>query len=266
MKKSAIALYNFVKERLDANPESYFEFVDRFRAYENDAVARYFVNKESFERAGGYVTHQFPILSDFKASGGTASGHYFHQDLVVANYVYKSNPIRHVDVGSRVDGFVAHVASFREIDCIDIRPVGDCGHGNIRFYQRDILSIDGDSDFVSDSISCLHAIEHFGLGRYGDQIDPHGHKKGFAAILSILEVLGTLYISFPIGRSNEIHFNAHRVFHPLDILSWPGADRLKLLNFDFVDDAGRLHRNIDLTRQIPSCNHGCGIYTFSKAI
>jgi len=28
-----------------------------------------------------------------------------------------------VDIGSRVDGFVAHVASFREIEVFDVRPI-----------------------------------------------------------------------------------------------------------------------------------------------
>ena len=32
---------------------------------------------------------------------------------------------------------------------------------------------------VCDSISCLHALEHFGLGRYNDPLDPNGHLKGF---------------------------------------------------------------------------------------
>jgi len=43
----------------------------------------------------------------------TASGHYFHQDLLVAGKIFKNNPIKHVDIGSRMDGFIAHVASFR---------------------------------------------------------------------------------------------------------------------------------------------------------
>jgi hypothetical protein len=33
-------------------------------------------------------------------------------------------------------------------------------------------------DGYCDSLSCLHALEHFGLGRYGDPIDPRGHEKG----------------------------------------------------------------------------------------
>ena len=37
---------------------------------------------------------------------------YFHQDFVVARKIFERNPRLHIDVGSRVDGFVAHVATF----------------------------------------------------------------------------------------------------------------------------------------------------------
>jgi len=60
-------------------------------------------------------------LDDRFDQSGTASGHYFHQDLLVASRIFINNPEKHVDIGSRIDGFVAHVASFREIEVFDIR-------------------------------------------------------------------------------------------------------------------------------------------------
>ena len=44
-----------------------------------------------------------PCLTDRFGAGGSASGHYFHQDLLVAQMVFRNNPQRHVDVGSRVE-------------------------------------------------------------------------------------------------------------------------------------------------------------------
>src|SRR4051812_40066778 len=58
----------------------------------------------------------YPCLIDRSDDSGVAKGHYFHQDLLVARKIFAANPARHIDVGSRVDGFVAHVASFREIE------------------------------------------------------------------------------------------------------------------------------------------------------
>ena len=82
--------------------------------------------------------------------------------------------------------------------------------------------------------------------------------------VAMLEIGGTLYISFPIGRQNEVHFNAHRVFHPQDILTWSASKNLELVRFDYVDDAGNLHRNVDLLNRVIDVNLGCGIYTFKK--
>jgi hypothetical protein len=226
-------------------------------------LLRYWRERRAFRQLGGQITHSDRILSDYREQAGVASGHYFHQDLLVASHIYAANPRRHIDVGSRLDGFVAHVAAFRPIETIDIRPLKPTGHLNIQSLQADLMDAVQPLP-TADSISCLHAIEHFGLGRYGDPIDPDGHKKGFTNLLRMIEPNGTLYISFPIGPRNEVHFNGHRVFHPLDILNWPGSSGLQLKRFDFVDRLGALHQNIDLRGNLPSLDRGCGIYSFAR--
>lgn len=223
--------------------------------------SRYHNDRRRFLGEGGTITNNFPILDDFSSQSGTATGHYFHQDLLIASIIFSRNPIRHVDVGSRIDGFVAHVAAFRKIDVIDIRPLENLSYSNIQFKKLNFMQ---ESQLVStDSLSCLHTIEHFGLGRYGDPIDPQGHIKGFNNLLKMLEQGGHLYISFPIGKTNQVHFNAHRVFHPLDIFNWSDIP-LDLVRFDYVDDAGNLHTNFDLIKEVPIVTYGCGIYTFKK--
>ena len=117
----------------------------------------------------------FPCLLERNDNGGTANGHYFHQDLLVARRIFTADPMRHIDVGSRIDGFVANVASFREIEIIDIRPL-DSAIPNVSFLQADLMSeIDFSYEECCDSVSCLHALEHFGLGRYGDPVEYEGH-------------------------------------------------------------------------------------------
>lgn len=225
---------------------------------------RYLRNRREWLKCGGDITHTKVILSNYSDSAGAASGHYFHQDLLVASFIASRAPREHIDIGSRIDGFVAHVASFRSIGIVDIRPLPSTGHENIIFIQADLMN--ESSLPVVDSVSCLHAIEHFGLGRYTDPIDPNGHLRGFSNLLKILSKNGMLYISFPIGRENEIHFNAHRVFHPTDILSWPGSDLIKLRRFDYVDDSGNLHKNINLLKDNIDVRYGCGIYSFEKIV
>lgn len=218
----------------------------------------------SFKKAGGKVDKLFPIYSDYKEQAGSATGHYFHQDLLVASYISKNNPARHIDIGSRVDGFVAHVASFRPIEVIDVRELNSTGHENIRFKRMDLMNADEIEPAICDSLSCLHAIEHFGLGRYGDPINPLGHLTGFRNLLKMLKPGGTLYISFPISHSDQLHFNAHRVFKPDSILKWQNETALEMLSFSFVDDAGNLHREVPIAAVPVETKYGCGIYTFKK--
>ena len=226
---------------------------------------RFSSDLRQFKQLGGQVSQLYPILSEFSESAGKASGHYFHQDLLVASMVSDRQPRRHIDVGSRIDGFVAHVASFREIEVLDIRPIIIQSHPQILFSKLDLTVGEGEHNEIADSISCLHAIEHFGLGRYGDPIDPEGHLKGFQNLVKMLEPKGDLYVSFPIGLGNSVVFNAHRVFHPTDILTWPtGGASLSLKSFSYVDDAGDLHRDAELGDSFPRAAFGCGIYHFQK--
>lgn len=220
-------------------------------------------NKKEWIKQGGKITHNYMILSDFDSNAGSASGHYFHQDLLVSNFIHKNKPKRHIDIASRIDGFVAHVASFREIEVVDIRSLKKSVHKNIKFIQADFMSM---RDLgTADSVSCLHAIEHFGLGRYSDVIDIDGHKKGITNLVNLVDNGGCLYISFPIGKNNEIHFNAHRVFKVDTILEHPDIkEKMRLLRFDYVDDNGDLNTNENIHEINKDLDYGCGIYTFIK--
>jgi len=224
---------------------------------------KFLSDKAAFIKAGGLIAHNYPILDDYKKQAGTASGHYFHQDLLVATFVNKANPMRHIDVGSSIDGFVAHVASYRSIEVFDIRPLTIIGHEQIKFVRGNLMELDNSLIESCDSLSCLHALEHFGLGRYGDPIDPNGHLKGFSNLHKMLKKDGLLYISFPIGDSG-VHFNAHRVFDPEAVIEW-GKDKFELVRFDYVDDTGDLHCNVSLP-SVPNLTYGCGIYTLRKTL
>ena len=219
--------------------------------------------RKEWLRKGGKITKNFMILQDFDDKAGKVKGHYFHQDLLIAKMIFDSKPKRHVDIGSRLDGFVAHVASFREIEVFDIRPLEQCSHENIKFVQADMMK--PQLLKKTDSLSCLHAIEHFGLGRYNDPIDVDGHMKGISNLVSLLEKNGILYISFPIGKTDQIHFNAHRVLHPKSIFKNHSIkSNMELVRFDYVDDMGDLHSNVDLESIPEGLNYGCGIYTLKK--
>jgi SAM-dependent methyltransferase len=211
------------------------------------------------------IKFTMPSLFDWYESSGVASGHYFHQDLLVAQKVYQRQPLRHVDIGSRVETFVAHVATFRHIEVLDIRPLIS-KTSNITFRQCDLMYLPDDLIGYCDSVSCLHALEHFGLGRYGDTIDLNGHLRGFDSLYKILKPQGILYLSFPVG-TERIEFNAHRVFSIRTPLKW-AEERFELIGFSYVDDQGDLHKEqlADFHNISNNLNlhYGCGIYEFRK--
>jgi len=159
-----------------------------------------------------------------------------------------------------VDGFVAHVASFRPIEVLDIRPQPACVP-NVTFRQCDLMSPPPDLAASCESLSCLHALEHFGLGRYGDPVDIDGWKRGLTGLAGLLRAGGTLYLSVPIGPE-RIEFNGHRVFSMPALLSAVERD-FELAGFSYVDDRGDLHENVPVTPEDVSrnfgCFYGCGI-------
>lgn len=208
----------------------------------------------------------YPCLGERFSDSGSASGHYFHQDLLVARRININNPNTHVDIGSRVDGFVAHVASFRSIEIIDIRPL--TSHiPNVKFMQADLMTPIG-ADLVEycDSLSCLHAIEHFGLGRYGDPVNYDGYLLGLSNLHHILKQSGKLYFSVPIGPQ-RIEFDAHRVFSISYLLELFDG-KYHIDNFSYVDDRGDLHENVPITEVDKmnnyGCIYGCGIFEMTK--
>lgn len=223
-------------------------------------IFKYLLDYLKFNKLGK-VDVIYPVLGEHKERSSKVIKHYFNQDLLVASYIYRKNPKKHVDVGSRVDGFVANVASFRKIEVLDIRD-NNFQFKNIIFKKRDITKVDKSLTNYCDSLSCLHTLEHFGLGRYGDELDPYGHIKGFKNLVKILKPGGTLYISFPISENNTTYFNSERSFNPKEILNW--SNQLKLVKMDIIDDSEKIFLNVNLYKFNKKISYGCGIYTFRK--
>ena len=260
LKKSLTKLYGFLSSQLGFDPRRLLRSLRGLPRFVNDWW--------KFRRGYTGPLALMPCLHDRYEEGGTTKSDYFWQDLLVARWVFDVKPRRHVDIGSRVDGFVAHVASFREIEVFDVRPISTQIPGVV-FKQADLMRSDSLPNSVSgycDSLSCLHAIEHFGLGRYGDPIDPTGHERGIANMATLLQPGGKLYLSTPIGRE-RVEFNAHRVFDPRTIIRLVEGHGLVLQQLTVISVGGGvrvLQATPETLQALAETIDNLGVFVFTK--
>jgi hypothetical protein len=264
-KKKLLRIHFFIAEQLG---------VDLAKLLQSSrGLLAYILDLYKFTRQYNGALAINPCFGDRYKEGGEVKSEYFWQDLLIAQKIFKAHPKKHVDVGSRIDGFVAHIASFRDIEVFDIRPL-DVSIPGVLFRQADLMS----DNFLSidpsakagycDSLSCLHAIEHFGLGRYGDPIDPNGYLRGIKNLCKLLQEGGILYLATPIGKQ-RVEFNANWVFDPMTIVNAALAGGLVLDELVVLDQRGgsrTIHKPMAtdfkyLAREV----YRLGIFCFRKA-
>ncbi len=206
-----------------------------------------------------------PCLHDWYEEGGTTKSEYFWQDLLVARLIYQNNPEKHVDIGSRIDGFVAHTASFREIEVFDVRPISTRIPG-IVFKKADFSEYLEELQSYCDSISCLHALEHFGLGRYGDTVNPQGFEVALKNVARILKIDGKFYLSVPVGIE-RVEFNANRVFNPRKVISIALENSLRLISMASISSEGGfsdLEMNDNVLNNLANARYTLVLFVFMK--
>jgi len=225
-------------------------FLKNIRNFNNQNRSRNFIIKWKNIR---YYTYERYL------NAGSIGGHYFLQDVWAASKIFDSGNKSHVDIGSRIDGFIAHLLPFCSVEYVDIRPMKS-PFNKLVFKEGSILSLPYSDDSVA-SLSCLHVIEHIGLGRYGDEVDSIGHIKAAKELVRILKPGGKLYIGTPVGKES-LFFDAHRVFHVETVIEMFSG--LSLESFDFIDDKGtEIKSQIDYSAANAN-RFGCGLFVFRK--
>lgn len=170
-------------------------------------------NRASFAIQDKYIN---PYTKDKYREAGSVD-EYFWQDLWAARLINKSSVKEHYDIGSSVYGFIAHVLAMNiKVTMIDVRPFPTKVDG-LMTVTDDATYLKQFPDNSIESLSALCSLEHFGLGRYGDPIDPEACFKCFAAIQRKMKKGGHLYISVPVAKE-RVEFNAHRVFYASTIV------------------------------------------------
>lgn len=94
-----------------------------------------------------------------------------------------------------------------------------------RFNMMNYYDHFQNNDNKFDCIISYSSIEHSGLGRYGDILDPEGDFKTMNDIYNNLTDDGLLFLGVPIGQ-DALVWNAHRIY---------GKERFQLLIEKFVE-------------------------------
>jgi SAM-dependent methyltransferase len=133
---------------------------------------------------------------------------YFYQDAWAFEKIAHSKIKQHVDVGSH-HKFVSLLSKIVPVTMVDIRPLS-VSMDTISFRKGTITQLPFEDQSL-ESVSSLCVVEHVGLGRYGDPLDPEGTTKAIRELCRVLAPAGRLYISLPVGDQNVVAFNAARV-------------------------------------------------------
>jgi hypothetical protein len=204
------------------------------------------------------VSMLWPCLTDRSEQAGSARGDYFYQDWWAARKVYESRCEEHVDVASRVDGFVAHCAVFTRVIYVDIRPL-TTAIPTIVPRTGTVLELPF-ADRSLSSLSCLHVVEHIGLGRYGDPLDPNGSVNALRELQRVVAPGGQFYLGLPIGRERTC-FNAHRIHQPSTVFKT--LSDLSLCSFAAVDGRGEFAEGA-APGDFENVEYACGLFHFTR--
>ncbi len=185
---------------------------------------------------------------------------YTYHPAWAARILSETKPEKHIDISSLIE-FSTMLSAFIPVDFYDFRPVNIKLH-NLFCKQANLTSLHFENDSIN-SLSCMHTVEHIGLGRYGDEIDPVGDIKAMKELERVLAPGGNLLFVVPIGKP-KIEFNAHRIYSYSQVIS--SFSSLKLKEFSLIPDDG-LKEGIIINateEQSNNQNYGCGCFWFTK--
>lgn len=183
--------------------------------------------------------------------------HYLYHTAWAARVLSRTRPDFHVDISSSLS-FTTLVSAFVPIKSYDYRPA-EIKLSNFSSKKADLVRLPFQDKSIN-SLSCMHTIEHVGLGRYGDKIDPRGDIKSISELKRVLSSCGDLIIVVPIGRP-RIKYNAHRIFSYKQINEY--FSDLTLIEFSLVTDNGEFIQNA-LEEIANNQSYGCGCFWFRK--
>jgi hypothetical protein len=168
-----------------------------------------------------------PMLSEDTTSTGF-DRHYLYHGAWALRALKRIQPSLHYDFSSSLF-FAAAASAWFPVHFCDLRPA-DIHLDGLSTAKEDLLRLSLADNSV-DSASCMHVVEHVGLGRYGDEINYDGDLKAVAELKRITRPGGNILFVVPVGKTATILFNAHRIYTWKSVLEMFGED------FDLVEGA-----------------------------
>jgi hypothetical protein len=198
----------------------------------------------------------YPCLTD-KIKYTPFDQHYTHHPAWAARKVAEIKPEKHVDISS-ILSFSTIISAFVPTEFYDYRPA-DFHQPGFSTGFADLKALSFGSDSIA-SLSCMHTVEHIGLGRYGDELDPQGDLKAIAELKRVLAPGGSLLFVTPVGQP-KIEFNGQRIYSYEQIVSYFSPFALK--EFSLIPDKGGFISNAD-PALVAQQQYACGCFWFKK--
>jgi len=200
-----------------------------------------------------------PFLND-STTELTFDPQYLYHTAWAARKLKENMPNKHIDISSW-SYFVSIASAFIEIDFYEYLTPKITLSG-LNCFQGDLINLPFNDESL-ESISCMHTVEHVGLGRYGDPIDPKGDIKAINELKRVTQKNGIIYFVVPIGGTAKIHFNAHRIYTYSSIIEL--FDGFNLLDFSLITNEGNFVESAE-EKDADIQTSGCGCFLFQKKI
>ena len=207
------------------------------------------------------LRNAYPQIRDKTITTGY-DRHYVYHTAWAIRKVKEINPKRHTDISSSLY-FCTHISAFYPTDFYDYRPA-ILNLSGLTSNKADLMALPFKDNSI-ESISCMHTIEHIGLGRYGDPIDPYADIKAIHELIRVTAHGGSFLLVVPIGKP-LIEYNAHRIYSYQQIMDIMAGSNLTLREFSLIPeyekDGGLM---VHATKEMADKEHyACGCFWFIK--
>ena len=185
--------------------------------------------------------------------------HYVYHTAWASRLLAQNRPSIHHDISSLLY-FAVLISAFIPVKFYDYRPA-NINLPNLTCSHADLLNLPF-ADCSIDSLSCMHVIEHIGLGRYGDPVKYDGDLLAMKELKRVVSHNGVLLLVVPIGFP-RICFNAHRIYGFNQIIECFSGFTLE--SFSLIPDNG--FSGIINNPSVEIVNrqqYGCGCFNFRK--